>query len=174
MQIFVDADACPVVAIIEKIAKDNSVPVMLLCDTNHVLSSTSYTDLINLYVKDENQKLQVFHRGSVYLATKKIGKRNPKAPEIEADNRKRQEWNRAVDMALISGISEPEIMEVKQKKDFRTDQECNFPKGKQTKLICKSCYNGDRSIRNDDRKRTCEKVQGVIGTERTITENRCF
>lgn len=34
MQIFVDADACPVVAIIEKIAKDNSVPVMLLCDTN--------------------------------------------------------------------------------------------------------------------------------------------
>ena len=36
MQIFVDADACPVVAIIEKIAKDNSVPVMLLCDTNHV------------------------------------------------------------------------------------------------------------------------------------------
>lgn len=40
MQIFVDADACPVVAIIEKIAKDNSVPVMLLCDTNHVLSST--------------------------------------------------------------------------------------------------------------------------------------
>ena len=30
MQIFVDADACPVVAIIEKIAKDNSVPVMLL------------------------------------------------------------------------------------------------------------------------------------------------
>ena len=39
MQIFVDADAS-VVAIIEKIAKDNSVPVMLLCDTNHVLSST--------------------------------------------------------------------------------------------------------------------------------------
>ena len=37
MQIFVDADACPVVAIIEKIAKENSVPVTLLCDTNHVL-----------------------------------------------------------------------------------------------------------------------------------------
>ena len=39
MQIFVDADACPVVAIIEKIAKENSIPVTLLCDTNHVLSS---------------------------------------------------------------------------------------------------------------------------------------
>ena len=75
----------------------------------------SYTDLINIYVKDENQKLQVFERGSVYLATKKIGKNNPKAQEIEADNQKRREWNRAVDMALISGVPEPKIMEVKRK-----------------------------------------------------------
>ena len=52
----------------------------------------SYTDLINIYVQDESQKLQVFERGSVYLATKKIGKNNPKAQEIEADNQKRQEW----------------------------------------------------------------------------------
>ena len=39
MQIFVDADACPVVDIIEKIAKEHYVPVTLLCDTNHILSS---------------------------------------------------------------------------------------------------------------------------------------
>ena len=39
MQIFVDADACPVVGIVEKVAKEHSVPVTLLCDTNHVLSS---------------------------------------------------------------------------------------------------------------------------------------
>ena len=39
MQIFVDADACPVVDIVEKIAKEYNVPVTLLCDTNHVLSS---------------------------------------------------------------------------------------------------------------------------------------
>ena len=45
MQIFVDADACPVVAIIEKIAKEHSVPVTLLCDTNHVLSS-DYSEVI--------------------------------------------------------------------------------------------------------------------------------
>ena len=75
----------------------------------------SYTDLINIYVQDEKQKLQVFERGSVYLATKKIGKNNPKAQEIEADNQKRWEWNRAVDMALISGVPEPKIMEVKRK-----------------------------------------------------------
>ena len=75
----------------------------------------SYTDLINIYVQDEKQKLQVFERGGVYLATKKIGKNNPKAHEIEDDNQKRQEWNRAVDMALISGIPEPQIMDVKRK-----------------------------------------------------------
>ena len=75
----------------------------------------SYTDLINIYVQDEKQKLQVFERGGVYLATKKIGKNNPKAQEIESDNQKRQEWNRAVDMALISGVSEPQILEVKRK-----------------------------------------------------------
>lgn len=39
MQIFVDADACPVVKIIEKLAKKYEVPCTLLCDTNHVLRS---------------------------------------------------------------------------------------------------------------------------------------
>ena len=36
MQIFVDADACPVVGIVEKVAKEHSVPVTLLCDTNQI------------------------------------------------------------------------------------------------------------------------------------------
>lgn len=98
---------------------------------------SSYTDLINLYVKDENQKLQVFQRGGVYLATKKIGKRNPKAPEIEADNRKRQEWNRAVDMALISGIPEPQIMEVKQKRISDPIKSAISRKGRNPNLFAK-------------------------------------
>lgn len=41
MQIYVDADACPVVGIVEKLAKKYEIPVTLLCDTNHVLSSDS-------------------------------------------------------------------------------------------------------------------------------------
>ena len=45
MQIFVDADACPVIAVVEKIAKEHSVPATLLCDTNHVLSS-DYSEVI--------------------------------------------------------------------------------------------------------------------------------
>jgi uncharacterized protein YaiI (UPF0178 family) len=39
MKIYVDADACPVVRIVEQVAKKYEIPVMLLCDTNHVLSS---------------------------------------------------------------------------------------------------------------------------------------
>ena len=45
MQIFVDADACPVVGIVEKVAKEHELPVTLLCDTNHVLSS-DYSEVI--------------------------------------------------------------------------------------------------------------------------------
>lgn len=39
MIVYVDADACPVTRIVEKIAKVHLVPVVLLCDTNHTLSS---------------------------------------------------------------------------------------------------------------------------------------
>ena len=39
MKILVDADACPVVWLVEKIGKKYGVPVVLLCDTNHVLHS---------------------------------------------------------------------------------------------------------------------------------------
>ncbi len=37
--IYVDADACPVVHIVEQVAENNNIQVMLLCDTNHVLHS---------------------------------------------------------------------------------------------------------------------------------------
>lgn len=95
----------------------------------------SYTDLINIYVQDEKQKLQVFERGSVYLATKKIGKNNPKAQEIEADNQKRREWNRAVDMALISGVPEPKIMEVKRKEITEPIRESIARRGNRPRLF---------------------------------------
>ena len=45
MQIYVDADACPVVGIVEETAKKYKIPVTLLCDTNHVLHS-DYSDVV--------------------------------------------------------------------------------------------------------------------------------
>ena len=37
--IYVDADACPVVRLTEQVAQKYKIPVVLLCDTNHVLTS---------------------------------------------------------------------------------------------------------------------------------------
>ena len=70
MQIFVDADACPVVAIIEKITKDNSVPVMLLCDTNHVLSSTySKVVVVGAGADAVDYKLiSICHKGDIVVS----------------------------------------------------------------------------------------------------------
>ncbi len=39
MKIYIDGDACPVISIVEQEAKKYNIPVMLLCDTNHVLTS---------------------------------------------------------------------------------------------------------------------------------------
>lgn len=73
-----------------------------------------YTNLINRHISDPEQQLKVFDKNSVYLPTKKIGKHNPREEEIKADNAARQEWNRTADMALISGIDETKILEIKQ------------------------------------------------------------
>jgi len=48
------------------------------------------------------------------LPTKKIGKNNPQEEQIKRNNEVRQQWNQTVDRALVSGVSEEKIMEVKQ------------------------------------------------------------
>lgn len=50
----------------------------------------------------------------MYRPTKKFGGNDPKEEKIKADNAARQECNRTADMALLSGNSEEEILEVKQ------------------------------------------------------------
>lgn len=49
MRIYVDADACPVVSIVEQVAEKNNISVTLLCDTNHVL----YSDYSEVKVIEE-------------------------------------------------------------------------------------------------------------------------
>ncbi|MFV0362691.1 MAG: YaiI/YqxD family protein, partial [Suipraeoptans sp.] len=39
MKVLIDADACPVVKIAENIAKEKDVKVIMLCDSNHVITS---------------------------------------------------------------------------------------------------------------------------------------
>lgn len=73
-----------------------------------------YTDLINLLIEDDKDKLHVFDKNGLYLATKKIGKNNPKAEQIKADNEVRMQWNHEVDRAIVSQVSEDEIRQIKQ------------------------------------------------------------
>lgn len=73
-----------------------------------------YTDLINQMVINDKDRLSIFDKNGPYLATKKVGKNNPKAEEIKVDNEIRMEWNRAVDRAVVSGVPETEILELKK------------------------------------------------------------
>lgn len=73
-----------------------------------------YTDLINQMVLDDKDRISIFDKNGPYLATKKVGRNNPKAEEIKADNEIRMEWNRAVDRAIVSGVSETEVVELKK------------------------------------------------------------
>lgn len=75
-----------------------------------------YTDLINSFAVKQEDKLHLFDKNGMYLATKKIGKYNPKAAEIEADNMERVRWNQTVDRALISGVAKEYILCVKREK----------------------------------------------------------
>ena len=47
MKILIDADACPVVSIVEEIAQQYQVPLLLICDTSHIID-TEYGELITV------------------------------------------------------------------------------------------------------------------------------
>lgn len=62
----------------------------------------------------------MFDKNGLYLATKKIGKNNPKTEQIRADNEVRMQWNHEVDRALVSQVPEDEIRQIKN--EFITDR----------------------------------------------------
>ena len=70
MRVFVDADACPVVGIIEKVAREHNVPVTLLCDTNHVLSS-DYSEVIVVGAGADGvdyKLISICHKGDIVVS----------------------------------------------------------------------------------------------------------
>ena len=94
-----------------------------------------YTDLINQMVIDDKDRLSIFDKNGPYLATKKVGKNNPKAEEIKADNEIRMEWNRTVDRAIVSGVSEAEILELKKTEITDRAKESVEQNGKKPELF---------------------------------------
>lgn len=100
-----------------RISKSMNLQQNKLFKQEHYLDETKrfYTDLINLLIEDDKDKLHVFDRNGLYLATKKIGKNNPNAEQIKEDNEVRMQWNHEVDRALVSQVPEDEIRQIKQK-----------------------------------------------------------
>ena len=74
-----------------------------------------------------------------HIFRQKIGKNNPLANEIAADNKHRQKWNRTVDQVLIAGGAQAEVTEFKteeitSKESESIRQNGNDPKQKRSKL----------------------------------------
>ena len=70
MQIFVDADACPVVGIVENVAEKYKIPVTLLCDSNHVLTS-EYSEVIVVGAGADAvdyKLISICHRGDIVVS----------------------------------------------------------------------------------------------------------
>ena len=70
MQIYVDADACPVVGIVKETAKKYKIPVTLLCDTNHVLHS-DYSDVVVVGAGADAvdyKLISICHRGDIVVS----------------------------------------------------------------------------------------------------------
>lgn len=70
LHIYVDADACPVVDIVETIAEEYHIPVTLLCDTNHVLYS-DYSEVIVVGAGADAvdyKLIGICHRGDIVVS----------------------------------------------------------------------------------------------------------
>ena len=70
MRVFIDADACPVVSIVENISKKYNIPVTLLCDTNHVLTS-EYSEVIVVDAGADAvdyKLISICHRGDIVVS----------------------------------------------------------------------------------------------------------
>lgn len=70
LHIYIDADACPVVDIVETIADKYYIPVTLLCDTNHVLYS-DYSEVIVVGAGADAvdyKLIGICHRGDIVVS----------------------------------------------------------------------------------------------------------
>ncbi|MBR0456792.1 MAG: MobA/MobL family protein [Firmicutes bacterium] len=72
-----------------------------------------FTELINEQLP-EQLKMRTFPKNGPYLPTKKIGKNNPYAEEIQKTNQLKDEWNKGINKAKARGVSKDSLMSVKQ------------------------------------------------------------
>lgn len=63
MKILVDADACPVKHIIERIAKEHAIPVVMVIDTSHILTS-DYSEILQVSKAPDAVDIALINRTS--------------------------------------------------------------------------------------------------------------
>ena len=66
VQIFVDADACPVVGIIETITEKYNIPTTLLCDTNHIKGPKKRTEEDDVRFAQSFEKMLMMVQEAVF------------------------------------------------------------------------------------------------------------
>lgn len=62
MKVIIDGDACPVVRIVEKICKEDHIPVLLLCDTSHVMHS-DYSQVVTVGKGQDAVDFMIIQKG---------------------------------------------------------------------------------------------------------------
>lgn len=70
MHIYVDADACPVVGIVESLAEKYNIPATMLCDTNHVLYS-DYSEVVVVGAGADAvdyKLISICHKGDIVIS----------------------------------------------------------------------------------------------------------
>ncbi|HOO27372.1 MAG TPA: YaiI/YqxD family protein [Lachnospiraceae bacterium] len=63
MKLIIDADACPVIAIAEKAAKEYRIPLLLICDTSHELTS-AYGTVMTVDKGADSADFRIIQTGS--------------------------------------------------------------------------------------------------------------
>lgn len=113
MRILIDVDACPVVRIVEKTAKEHKIPVILLCDTNHVLQS-DYSEikiidagadavdfaLVGLCKKNDIVITQDYGVAAMVLGKGKHHLKGPAKRTEEDDRRFEESFRRLIDKVI--------------------------------------------------------------------------
>lgn len=94
-----------------------------------------YSERMNEKMEEYGYKMSVYDRNSPYLPTKKIGKNNPKAKYIRANNKQRLRWNQTVSRAISAAVSTELLSAIKHSEITEPIRSAVKDKGTATDLI---------------------------------------
>lgn len=116
----------------------------------------------------------MFDKNGVYLPMKKVGKNNPKTVQVKADNEVGAMWNQMVDRALVSGVPEVQIMDVKQSEIGRKASASIQKSGRNPamfkSLIMTAIYALEQKLSRSEGNIQRQGAETVAGTNGAVTD----